>query len=324
MFYERPRTCRLRVLLFATVSAVFNVSISAQAKSNPNLLAAASLGGRTLVVELPTMNEWGGEENKMPTLEGHSSYVEHIEQAVREHWKFNERIEFRSRAECRRLFEGRSPDHLVMTRVLIDQYQNIRNSGRYLTDLLMVVRTDRTIEQDKRGEYLFKEWEFAMPLVGRVSYSDESFTASSLAFTLRQLQAYMAWCWERKSSVSYAYYAKTAATENCPQLRSRELLAVEGDFMGRMKAADLKEEYKGPLRFVSEEEFAQAYAERREGIALLYSFPYHYNQSGRAFARFVVDPSTDKILEVEDVGVKMVSAKDTYTKKLFEKLGVCE
>jgi hypothetical protein len=300
----------------------------------------AAMAGRTLVVELATMEEWFAQlaptafqdSSRAGQLAAHASYLEHIEEAVRTHWTFNANVEFKTRAECFALMDQKSPDHVLLMKADLSKDGFISLTDRsYMFEVLLLQRADGSHARNKKGEMTIDRADQIMFLAGRYQRNDkERFGTvvhhrADLAFTLRQFQRCIAWCIARGALTGYRTYVLEQADQNCGRMKDFGLVAQQDNFMGKSTMESCMKSYSGRLRFASHEEIGAIYLEREASEAVLFMLAFSMTEDGRTgIFKVAVDPATDDILEGHRIEKLAGSQGPGFAEVDFKTLSECE
>lgn len=286
----------------------------------PNKLGAtpeelAAMAGRTLVVQLDPIDPEVSEEikvwHKKDEFEGytanylasHQSYLDNIQAAMEEAWVFNQKVEFRSPEECMALFKSKSPDHVVMSKVMYSQIHSAwrHYSRSYGVTALTFYRTD-IVELSDKGFLRFGKPDFQMYMFGDYGPLGKAvFSKSDLILTLEQAQKTLAWCIGREEPEDYFAYAKEQAKKNCAKLASKDVVMEKNYTFKDTEESELVGEYGPRLRFETHEELGKILNSGTESEVVCYSVPIGHvagmgGESQIAYMKILLDPSSGEII----------------------------
>lgn len=301
----------------------------------------AAMADRTLVVELPTMEEWYAD--LPPTalqdtlraryLTAHRSYLENIEEAVRTNWKFNTKVEFKTRAECFELMDKKSTDHvLLMKGELWGAGAIAFSESSFSTEVLVLQRAEASNGRNKKGEMEIYLADRYMLLAGEYHREDKrgyrtstTYHKADLAFTLRQFQRCIAWSLAEKTLGGYREYVREQVERNCGRMKDFGLVAQQDNFMGNATLESCMASYTGKLRFASHEEIGALYTAGDAAEAVVFILPFGSLEDGRmSFIKVVVDPSTDDLLEGHRIAKVAGSQGPGFAELDFKSMSTCE
>lgn len=329
---------------FTIIGLFFSVSGQIPNKLNASAEELAAMANRTLVVQMdpvyPVYKETYASNKNVETIyanyvASHESYLKNIEAAMRQYWTFNKNIEFKSPEECMELFKRKSPDHVVMRKIMFgERNYPVNFIWPVNVNALIFLRTDMP-EVTKKGNLEFKYADFQMYMAGEYGPMGKAiFHPSDLAFTLRQAQKNITWCIEGKDPADFTKYAKAQAKANCGALKGKALHA-EADMNWKETTNDeLIAAYGAPVVFDTHEELGRIYQSNSAESAVVFDLPAgsyiqgltgdpKWYESGLAFIKVAVDPSTDRILGVS-VPFSGNSVVRWYTDKVFKDLADCD
>jgi hypothetical protein len=331
---------KIAALLFLLIPA--QVVLAVPGKSDEfTVEQLAAMAGRTLVVELATMEEWFAQlpptafqdSTRAVQLAAHASYLEHIEEAVRMHWTFNKNVEFKTRAECYALMDQKSPDHVLLMKAdrSKDGWISLTDQG-YMFEVLLLQRADGAHARNKKGEMTIDRADQVMFLAGKYQRNDKArFTSTvvhhqaDLAFTLRQFQRCITWCIARNALADHRTYALEQAAQNCGRMKDVALVAQQDNFMGKSTKESCTTSYTGRLRFASHEEIGAIYLKGEATEAVVFMLAFSITEDGRAsIYKVVVDPATDDILEGHRIEKLAGSQGPGFAEVDFKTLSECE
>lgn len=242
------------------------------------------------------------------------SYRAMIEPAIREHWKYNEEIEFKTTAEIFELFEKRSTKHVALLKVVLENGMGI---SRYTTRLgcpaIILARTDGDSKLTKSGNLLLGKYDYQMYLATTTSETgDVSYTPALMKFTLLQAQKHLAWIIKNGKSLSYVKYCKAMAEANCAKLHRLEMVVPEDGMHPGTTQEMARENYPYPMQFLSVPDLEATYTSGTEGNAVLFTLPVAAVsgtlKSYLAYLKVFVDPSTNEVVGaiIPGIGVPLV------------------
>jgi hypothetical protein len=321
--YSCPRNAEpMRALLSALL--VFACAVNGWAQI-PNKIGAtpqelAAMEGRTLVVQLdpldPKLPEMIEECHSKDEFEAfianytasHQSYLDNIQAAMEQAWVFNKKVEFKSPEECMELFKQKSPDHIVMKKVMYggrslhdNSYAWWHYTCPYGVTALTFYRTD-VVGVTEKGALRFREPDFQMYMFGDYGPLGKAlYSMSDLSLTMAQAQKAIAWCISREEPEDYFVYAKEQAKRNCQKVAAKDLV-MESDFTFKgTQESELMEEYGPRLRFASHEELGRINGSGTESEVVCYSVPIGHvagmgGESQIAYMKVLLDPSTGDII----------------------------
>lgn len=323
----------------ATMAIQAHAQVAVKIWADPSELKA--LSKKTLVVELPDENS--GVINSFPkkTAEADiaayraslASYREKIEPAVREHWRYNEKIEFKTTSEIVSLFAKKSSKYVVLLKVVLPD-----GGGAYAytfglgVPALVLTRTDGDHKVTKKGQLQLAKYDYQMYLCtdtdddGREIYTD-----AGLAFTLKQAQKHLQWAARQKKSEHYIHYCKAMRSKNCSKLRSKQLVLEESSLHKDKNKSDAMEAYGSNIEFVPRSELDAIYTSGTSDKAVLYSFPVGTIKGNAlvvtitklVYMKVVVDPSTDEVLHAIVPGMGQTYVEG-LTMQDLKNLGDCK
>lgn len=274
-----------------------------------------ALSKRTLVVELPEENpkvvdgfpKKTAEQDAAAYRESLAAYRAVIEPAIREHWKWNEQIEFMPTSQIVELFQKKSNKHVALLKVVLTTDMGV---GAYTFGMgvpaLVLTRTDGQSKVSKKGELRLVQHDYQMYLATTTDENGrETYTPERMQFTLSQMQKHLAWIGKKGKSENYLKYCKEMAKQNCSRLKGKELLVDEDGLHKSTTREEAKEAYRsGTLSFVPEKELDQAYGSRAAGKTALFDMPVG-SASGTmlvvtitrlVYMKVAVDAETDDVL----------------------------
>lgn len=290
--------------------------------------ALKALSKRTLVVELPEENpkvvegfpKKTAEQDAAAYRESLAAYRTVIEPAIREHWKWNEKIEFMTTSQIVELFQKKSNKHVALLKVVLTTDMGV---GVYTFGMgvpaLVLTRTDGESKVSKKGELRLMKHDYQMYLATTTDENGrETYTPERMQFTLSQMQKHLAWIGKKGKSENYLKYCKEMAKQNCRRLKGKELLVDEDGLHKSTTREEAKEAYgSGSLSFVPEKELDQAYGSRASGKAALFDMPVG-SASGTmlvvtitrlVYMKVAVDTETDEVLGAVVPGIGKPAAE---------------
>jgi hypothetical protein len=297
----------------ALLALPMNAQIANKIWAEPAELKA--LSRKILVVELPEENPKVIEGFPKKTAAADAaayraslaSYRDQVEASIREHWKYNEEIEFKTTSEIIQLFAKKSTKHVALLKVVLADGLGVYGYTFGMgVPAIVLTRTDGDSKVSKKGQLQLIKHDYQMNLVaGTAEDGTETYTATGLAFTFKQAQKHLEYASKSKKPEDYMQYCKDEAARNCSKMRGKELVLEEGALYKSVDKAEVKENYPGPLSFVSRAELDEIYDSGTSEKAVLYSMPVGtisgtmivVTVTKLVYMKIVVDPSTDEIIE---------------------------
>lgn len=331
----------MRSTLFMLPLVCSALSTSAFGQTKMTIDDLKELERRTLVVELPTMEEWLKPEDGA-ALDGtsksflaHRSYLDNIEKVARENWTFNDQVVFMSRGECYDLFAQGSKDHMVLMKGQVGFFGIIGSHNIGGADVLVFQRTDEPLVRDKKGDVELVATALRMYPAGK--YEDNrapgasqrsyrvSYTEASLTFSFAELDKSLRKSLETGELRIFPGSARQDALRNCKELKGRSLIALQNNLDKGVSEDDLRKEFGGAVEFVPYDELMAHYVNKTEGKAVLFTIPGGVSTEGGQiiFRHIVMDTGSGRILGLA-VGSGALTMTLDYKKITFKKLVECE
>ncbi|MEZ4756200.1 MAG: hypothetical protein R2817_05180 [Flavobacteriales bacterium] len=279
-----PTTTRTTLTILLGLSAIPFLQGQVMEKIWAEPAELKALGKRTLVVEVPEENpkvvvgfsKKTAEQDAAAYRASLEDYLAVIEPAIREHWRWNEKIEFMPTSKVVELFAKKSTKHVALMKVVLSTDMGV---GAYTFGLgvpaLVLTRTDGDSKVTKKGELRLTKHDYQMYLATTTDETGrETYTPERMAFTLTQMQKHLDWIIKKDKSESYLKYCKDMAKTNCSKLKGKELMVNEKGLHKTTTREDAKDAYSaGKIAFMPEQDIDKAYAAKEEGRVALFDMP---------------------------------------------------
>lgn len=329
------------ILLFSLFLLISGLQAQVSVKIYAEPAELKSLGNRTLVVELPEENpkviEDFPKKKAAEKTEAYraslASYREQIEPAIKEHWKFNKDIEFKTTSEIIALFQKKSNKYVALMKVVLPDGGGVSGYTFGLgVPALVLTRTDGDSKVNKKGELNIIKHDFQSYLVVSPDSTErEVYSPASMKATLILAQDYLNWNIKADKSKDFMAYSKAMGKKNCGSLAQRTLLVNEKGLYKGCTVEEAHENYPYKLEFVDRSVLESTYLGGDATKAVLISIPVGTVQGTMivasvtylAFSKLILDPATGEIISSHNPGMGK-SITEGLLKGDFKSLSKCE
>ena len=286
---------------------------------------------RTLLVELMEENPKAIESlkknpKKAKQLKDYRAFITEynsmIRMAVGKYWKFNEKIDYKTESEIKKIRESKSTEYVTLS------YSELGDNTieiEFRSSLLIPVFLYNRIENEQRSP------DYKIYFPSSFVRKSDKYLECDYKMALVCMQANLDWNIKNNKSLNFLDYAENRAETNCPELAKKTLLVEKAFLYKDMKASEAKAEYGKPLELVNTDSLNNTYLGNYKNRAVLFSIPYGMlkgnlgpmHSSAIAYCKVVVDCETNEILFIQKVGMGK-SYVFEMIKADFKRLGECK
>lgn len=262
-----------------------------------------------------------------------ASYREQIEPVVRELWKFNEKVEFKTTSEIIALFAKKSPKYVALMKVVLPDGGDVADYTFGLgVPALMLTRTDGDSKVSKKGELRVRNHDFqAYLIVSPDSTGAERYSPATMKATLTLVQDFLQWNTKNKKSQDFMRYTREMAEKNCELLATRTLLVDQADRYKGCTPEEAHSSYAHQLELVDRAQLESTYLGGDNSKAVLFSLPVGTIKSAvivveltrLVYAKLILDPATGQIISAYVPGIGK-SIQEGLMKMDFKSFSKCE
>lgn len=230
-------------------------------------------------------------------------YNEMIQLVVPKYWSFNDKIEYKTSSEVKKIREAENKEYVLLF------YTELRESS---TD----TRVDRaTLHVPalaySRPERAKHRYDYKIYLPSSYIREGSNYFESDFKFALKAAQANINWIIDNNEKLNFEDFCKEMAEKNCSKLSDYQLIVDREYLYGNLTETKAGDAYGNNLKFVSEDELDKIVLEETEGKAVLFSIPFGtvgstfgpLTVSQLAFIKVIVDVETYEVLYIHIPGM---------------------
>ncbi|MEP7317399.1 MAG: hypothetical protein ABI921_01620 [Panacibacter sp.] len=269
----------------------------------------SEFASRTLIVEVlvesPKIIEKYSKKDKWADdLERYksfiSSYNSMMKEAVKNYWKYNSKIEYKTSPEVKELNQQKNSAYIVLRYFELGDIEwDVMERSPLKVPALMLTR----VEQD------FGKPDYKIYFPSSYSRDNKKYMQCDYKFVLTAMQSHIQWIINNKLKY-FNSYSEIAAEPNCQKLKNLTLL-VESDYLYKSLSPDeVKAVYESKIEFVAAEEINKSFVSAEKGKAVLFMIPYGIARTNNivtsgsmlTYFKIIVDCETGEILWIHNPG----------------------
>lgn len=250
-------------------------------------------------------------------------FNEDFKNFVQKYWKLNRNIEYKGSSEIEALNKQKNKSYAVIRFLPLLEKDNFApKSGNCIPSI-----SYSTIENDVQCRTFISSNSLG---------SEKTFSEKDYRIALETLQSSVNWSIENGKSINGEDYIEKMATANCSKLTGKTLLVADNAMLKESMKEGAKQNYGENLKFVSEIELNDAYANKNKNSAVLITVPYGVMTGGAGggfaavslsmfvFYKIIVDCETGEILWMYKPHGLMINPKSGLTEKEFKFMANCK
>jgi len=266
-----------------------------------------------------------------------ADYNKLIKLAVLKYWKYNDKIEFKTVTEVKKLKDSNNDKYAVLSYIQLHDHAKYGGALISSNKTIYALSYSRIESKESKPDY-----KICMPSSG--IREGDKYYESDFKLALTGAQAHLKWMIQNDKTNQFQEYLEIVVNGNCPKLKSLVLQAEQGFlqqkvFMQKeLTEAEAKQAYGHNLNFVTADELNTSYTGNKKGTAVLFIIPYgttHPTSLGPmtsvqqvallACYKVVVNCETNEILWVEVPGKISHGSTQPYLKESeFKNMGECK
>ncbi len=321
---------KIIILVFGLFSLVSTAQISP--KFYGDVKELNQLQSRALIVEIleedPKTLKKLDKPKKQKELSNYKLFIKQFNEEFKiyaaKYWKLNTKIEFKTQTEVLALNNAKDKSFAVLRFYNLQDNNNHGVDTKLSVGAIVYTRIESSLNQPDSKIYL--------PI--RPDLKDKFLLEADYKFVLETLQANVKWIVSNDKVLNFDKYADKMSDENCSKLKGKTLLVGNDMMMKNRTQTEAKTNYNGDLKFVSDTELNNAFVNKTNNTAVLYSIPYGIIKAGGSglqianivFFKVIVDCETGEILWLHMPGGMSYGSNISYylTEKEFKMMANCK